>query len=57
MNNIIEYNIQYDIYIEVTDWTEGELQMTIDAKKIISKLSVTLENVESIEKCEMGSAN
>jgi len=35
-----------DICIKVTDWTEGELQMTIDAKKIIPKLGMSLENVE-----------
>jgi len=28
------------------DWTEGDLQMTIDARKIISNLDIPLENVE-----------
>jgi len=35
-----------DIYIEVRDWTERDLQMTIDARKIIFNLDMPLENVE-----------
>jgi len=35
-----------DIYIEVRSYLDGELHMTIDAKKIISKLSVALEDEE-----------
>jgi len=35
-----------DIYIEVRSCLDGELQITIDAKKIIPKLSVPLENKE-----------
>jgi len=42
--NVIK--LSNDIYIEVTDWTEGELHMTIHAKKIISKLSISLENMK-----------
>jgi len=35
-----------DIYIEIRNYLDMELQMTIDAKKIISKLSVPLEDKE-----------
>jgi len=35
-----------DIYIEVRSCSDGKLQMTIDAKKIIPKLSVPLEDEE-----------
>jgi len=34
------------LYIEVLNCVEWELEMTIDAKKIISTLSVPLENTE-----------
>jgi len=42
--NVIK--LSNDIYIEMRDWIEGDLQMTIDAKKIISNLDLPLENVE-----------
>jgi len=35
-----------DIYIEIRSCLDGELKMTIDAKKIILKLSAPLENEE-----------
>jgi len=35
-----------DIYIEIRSCLDGELQMTIDAKKIIPKLSMSLEDKE-----------
>jgi len=35
-----------DIYIEIRSCLDGKLQMTIDAKKIIPKLSVPLEDEE-----------
>jgi len=34
------------IYIEIRSYLDGELQMTFDAKKIIPKLSMPLENKE-----------
>jgi len=44
MFNIVkEYD---DIYIEVRSCLDGELRMTIDAKKIIPKLGVSLEDEE-----------
>jgi len=42
-NVVKEYE---DIYIEVRSCLDGELDMTIDAKKIIPKLSVPLEDEE-----------
>jgi len=44
-----------DIYIEELDCVEWKFKMTIDAKKIISTLSMPLENIgmERIEKYEM----
>jgi len=42
--NVIK--LSKDIYIGVRDWTERDLQMTIDARKIISNLDMPLENVE-----------
>jgi len=42
--NVIK--LSKDICIEVRDWTEKDLQMTIDARKIISNLEMPLENVE-----------
>jgi len=48
MFNIVkEYD---DIYIEVRSCLDGELKMTIDAKKIIPKLSVPLEEWEKFKK-------
>jgi len=48
MFNIVE---EYDnIYIEVRNCLDGELKMTIDAKKIIPKLSVPLEEWEKFKK-------
>jgi len=44
LNIVEEYN---DIYIEVLNCVEWKLEMTINAKKIISILSVPLENTES----------
>jgi len=42
MFNIVkEYD---DIYIVVRSYLDGEVRMTIDAKKIIPKLSVSLED-------------
>jgi len=35
-----------DIYIEIRSYLDREFQMTIDAKKIISKLSVPLKDKE-----------
>jgi len=48
-----------DIYIEVRSCLDRELRMTIDAKKIIPKLSVPLEDKEwgKIKKYEIGSTN
>jgi len=45
-----------NIYIEVRSCFDGELQMTIDAKKIIPKLSVPLEDEEweKLEKKKLG---
>jgi len=43
-----------DIYIEVRDWTERDLQMTIYARKIIS---IGKCGVGSITKYEMESIN
>jgi len=43
LNVVKEYE---DIYIEVRSCLDGEFQMTIDAKKIIPKLSVPLEDEE-----------
>jgi len=34
-----------DIYIEIKSCLDGKLQMTIDAKKIIPKLTVPLEDI------------
>jgi len=42
-NVVKEYD---DIYIEIRKNLDGELHMIIDAKKIISKLSVSLEDEE-----------
>jgi len=42
-NIVKEYE---DIYIEVRSYLNGELQMTIDAKKIIPKLRMPLEDKE-----------
>jgi len=39
-----------DIYIEVRSCLDGEIGMTIDAKKIISRLSVSLEELEKFKK-------
>jgi len=47
MFNIVkEYD---DIYIEVRKYSDGELRMTIDAMKIIPKLSVPLEEWEKLK--------
>jgi len=43
--NVIK--LSKDIYIEAKDWAERDnLQMTIDARKIISNLDMPLENVK-----------
>jgi len=46
MFNIVK---EYDIHIEVRKYLDGALKMTIDAKKIIPKLSVLLENEEKLK--------
>jgi len=46
-NTVKEYD---DIYIEVRSCLDGKLKMTIDAKKIIPKLSVPLEEWEKFLK-------
>jgi len=45
-NIVKEYD---DIYIEVKKYLYGEVRMTIDAKKIIPKLSVPLEDEEKLK--------
>jgi len=52
-NTLYVFNIvkEYDdIYIEVRKYLDGELHMTIDAMKIIPKLSVPLEEWEKFKK-------
>jgi len=39
-------NVRIYIYIEIRNYLDIELQITIDAKKIILKLSVPLEDKE-----------
>jgi len=55
-NVVKEYD---DIYIEIRSWLDGELKMTIDARKIIPKLSVPLEDeeCEKLKKKEIGITN
>jgi len=48
MFNIVKEND--DIYIEVRSCLDGEVCMTIDAKKIIPKLNVSLEEWEKLKK-------
>jgi len=43
LNVVEEYN---DIYIEIINYVEWKLEITINARKIISTLSVPLENTE-----------
>jgi len=55
MFNIVK---EYDDYIEVRSCLDEELKMTIDAKKIISKLSVSLEEWEKLKEIKkLGGTN